>query len=151
MSLLSLSPLLSSLFISYANKAAAHDSACTAPTPESEEWKALQNSINTLRWENEKLQSENRELLLKLEAAGGPQISRLKESNTTQQDEIESLRKELVEAKDLYDRLAADSGTEKATHKIRISDLEVGLKFYRLRGGRLCSSENPTYRFKGRN
>src|ERR1700759_2409135 len=111
MFLLSLSPLLSSLFVSYANRATSLESASSTPPAESEEWKTLQNSVTTLREENEKLQSENREMLLKLEAAQASQdglrshISSLREVNASQQYEANSLRKELIETKDLYERV----------------------------------------------
>ena len=42
MSLLSSSPLLASLFVSYANQVATLESVVVTPSPESEEWKALQ-------------------------------------------------------------------------------------------------------------
>ncbi|KAF9645581.1 hypothetical protein BDM02DRAFT_3119983 [Thelephora ganbajun] len=131
MSLLSLSPLLSSLFVSYANRAAALESASATPSPESEEWETLQSDIAALREENEKLKSENRELAVKLAAAEASQeafrsqVSSLKEVNTIQQDEIKSLRAELVEAKDVYDLLMTDSSAERAAHQIQISDLEA--------------------------
>ena len=46
MTLLSLSPLLSTLFLSYANRAAALESASATPSPESEEWKELQATVS---------------------------------------------------------------------------------------------------------
>lgn len=132
MFLLSLSPLLSSLFVSYANRAASHESTSSTPL-ESEEWKILQNSITTLREENEKLQSENREIFQKLEAAQASQegsrshISSLGQVNAAQQNEISSLRKELVESKDLYERVMKDCNAEKAAYQTRISGIEVRL------------------------
>ncbi|KAF9642361.1 hypothetical protein BDM02DRAFT_3124627 [Thelephora ganbajun] len=131
MSLLSLSPLLSSLFVSYANRAAALESASATPSPESEEWRALQSNIAALREGNEELKSENRELAVKLATAEASQeafrsqVSSLKEVNTTQQGDIKSLQVELVEAKDAYDRLLMNSDAERAAHQIRISDHEV--------------------------
>lgn len=131
MSLLSLSPLLSSLFITYANEVAALEPGSIAPSPESEEWKALQNFVAVLREENEQLKSENRDVVLKLEAAEASQeafrsqILSLKEANTAQQDEIKSLWRELLEVKSQYDQLTTDSTAEKTAHKIRISDLEA--------------------------
>ncbi|KAF9642245.1 hypothetical protein BDM02DRAFT_3273540, partial [Thelephora ganbajun] len=89
--LLSLSPLLSSLFISYADRAVTLQSASVTPSPESMEWKALQSNIAALREENEKLKSENRELAVKLATAEASQeafrsqVSSLKEVNATQQ------------------------------------------------------------------
>ena len=135
MSLLSLSPLLSSLFISYADRAAALEStlesAPTTPSPGSEELKALQVTIIAFREENEKLKLETREMEGKLEAAEASrealrsQVSRLEGVNTTQRDDNESLRAELVETKDRYDRLMVDSNTEWAALQIRVLDLEV--------------------------
>ena len=131
MSLLSLSPLLSSLFISYADRAAVLESASATPSPESEEWKTLQVTISALREENEKLNRETREVVGKLAAAEASQeafrsqVLSLKEVNTTQQDDIESLRAELVEAEDQCDRLVADSNAERAAFQIRVLDLEV--------------------------
>jgi chromosome segregation ATPase len=132
-SLLTLSPLLSSLFISYANRAAALESASATPSPECEEWKSLQTNIAMLREENEKLKLENREMAGGLEAAEASQeafrsqVLSLKEVNTTQQDNIKSLRAELVEARDKYDRLVMDSNAERAAFQIRALDLEVRL------------------------
>ena len=131
MSLLSSSPLLSTLFISYANRAAALESASAAPSPESEEWKALQTTAITLREENEKLKSETREIAGKLKAAEASQeafrsqVTSFKETNTTQQDDIKSLRAELSEARDKHDRLMVDSNEERATLKAQVLDLEV--------------------------
>lgn len=134
MSLLSLSPLLSSLFVSYANRVAALESASATPSPESEEWKALQTTVTALREENEKLRLEAREIAEKLEVAGASQeafrsqIASLKEVNTTQQDDIKSVRAELSEAKDKYDRLKVDSDAEKAALEAQVLDLEVRLE-----------------------
>ena len=131
MSLLSLSPLLSSLFISYADRAAVLESASTTPSSESEEWKILQATISALREENEKLKSETCEVAGKLEAAEASQeafysqVLYLKEVNTAQQDDIRSLRAELVEAKDQRDRLVVDSNEERAALQTRVLDLEV--------------------------
>lgn len=130
-SLLSLSPLLSSLLVSYANRATPHESAST-PSPESEEWNTLRNSITALREENGRLRSENREILLKLEAAEASQggfrshISSLEEVNAAQRNEINSLRRGLVETKDLYERVMKDWNVEKAAYQTRISGIEVG-------------------------
>ena len=135
MSLLSLSPLLSSLFVSYANRVAALESASSTPSPESEEWKTFQTTIAALREDNAELKSENLEVAGRLEAAVASQeafrsqISTLKEANTTQQDDIKSLRSKLAEAKDKYDRLAAASNAERDALQIQVSDLEVGLGF----------------------
>ena len=134
MSLLSLSPLLSSLFISYANRATALELASTTPSPESIEWKVLQTTITALREENEKLKSESRETAKKLEAAEASQeafrsqVSSLKEINAAQQEEIKSLWAELFEAGDKYDRLVEDSSMEKSALQVQVLDLEVRLE-----------------------
>ncbi|KAF9645583.1 hypothetical protein BDM02DRAFT_3119986 [Thelephora ganbajun] len=131
LSLLSLSPLLSSLFISYANRAAIRGSASTTPSSEAEECKALQDAITSLREENEKLKMETREMIRKLEISEASQemlrsqISSLSEANAAQRDDTESLRAELVEAKGNYDRFVADSDAEKAALKVQISGLET--------------------------
>ena len=136
MALLSSSPLLSSLFVSYANRAAALESASSTPSPESEEWKTLQTTIAELREENGELKSENFGVTGKLEAAVASQeafrsqVLSLKEINTTQQDDTKSLRAELAEAEDNYDRFMVDSNTEKASLQVQVSDLEVGARFW---------------------
>ena len=127
--LLSSSPLLASLFVSYANQVTALESVSATPSPESEEWKALQNAITTLEEEIEKLKSENIELTKGLDSAEAfrSQVSSLRAVNATQQDNIESLRVEFTETKETYDRLVVDSNAEKATLQIRVLDLEVCL------------------------
>ena len=133
MSLLSLSPLLSSLFISYATRASAVRSTSSTPPSESDEWKSLQDTITTLQEENEKLKSETREMAARLEAAeisqeeSRSQVSSLKEVNTTQDEDIKSLRAQASEAQHKYDRLVEDSNAEKAALKVQISDLQVSL------------------------
>ena len=131
MSLLSLSPLLSGLFVSYANLAAALESTPATPSPDGEEWKALQATVTSLQRENETLKSDNCEMAEKLGTAKASQdafrsqVSYLKEANTTQQGDVRSLRAELAEARDRHDRLMADSNTERAALQTRILDLEV--------------------------
>ena len=138
MSLLSLNPLLSGLIVTYANRAAVLESTAT-PSPESEDWKALQNSVDMLREENEKLKLENRDMILRLEAAEASRealyslVLSFRGANATQHNEIKTLRKELVEAKGMYDQFVTDSNGEKAAYKIRISDLEVGPRLCWLR------------------
>ena len=133
MALLSSSPLLASLFVSYANQAAALESASATPSPESEEWKGLQNTIITLQEEVKKLKSENLETVEGLEVAEASQeafrsqVLSLKEANTSQEDDIRSLRAELVEVKENYDRLMVDSNAEKSALRTRVLDLEVCL------------------------
>ena len=130
--LLSLSPLLSSLFVSYAGRAATLESVSSAPSPKSEEWKALQANVAALQEENEGLKSENLEVVGKLEAATASheafrsQVSSLREANKTQQDAIQSLRADLVEDREKYDQLVVNSNTERAALQIQVFDLEVG-------------------------
>jgi hypothetical protein len=100
------------------------ESAPTTPSPENEEDEIPQATITALQEENEKLKSEIREMAEKLEAAEASretllsQVSCLKEVNTTQQDDIKSLRAELVEAKDQRDRLIAGSNAESAAPQV---------------------------------
>ena len=132
--LLSSSPLLSSLFVSYANQAAVLNSSSDTPSSECEEWKTLQAVIATSQGEIEKLKSENLEMAGKLKEAAASQeafrsqVSSLKEANTVQQDDIKALREELAETKDKHDRLMVDSNAERATLQIRVLDLEVGTR-----------------------
>lgn len=133
MALLSSSPLLASLFVSYSNRAAALESAFTTPSPESEEWKTLQNTIAMLQEEIKDLKSENLETTEGLKVAEASQeafrsqISSLKEVNTSQQDDIKSLRAELAGVRDKYDRLMVDSSTDKAALQDQVMVLEVRL------------------------
>lgn len=132
MSLLSLSPLLSSLFISYANRATALEST-SAPSPNSEVWKALQATVAALREENEKLKSETREMTGKLEAAEASQeashsqVSSLEKVNATQQDDVKHLQAELFGTKDKYDRLVVDLNMQTAALQAQVLDLEVSV------------------------
>ena len=127
MSLLSLSPLLAGLFLSYANRAAA------ASSPESEERKALRETIITLLEENQRLKSETREMVRKLRAievsqeAFRSRVSSLKEANATQQGNINSLREELVGIEDEYDRFMVDSNADKAALRVQVLELDVRL------------------------
>ena len=133
MALLSSSPLLASLFVSYANQAAALESTSATPAPGSKEWEALQNTVSTSQEEIDKLKSENAEMAEGLKAATGSQeafrfqVSSLKEVNTTQENEIKSLRAEVIEAREKHDQLMVDSNAEKTALQIRILDLEVRL------------------------
>lgn len=126
--------MLSSLFVSYVNRAAALESTTAAPSPDSEDWKNLRAKITPVREENEKLKSENREVVRKLEAAIASQealrsqVLSLMEVNTTQHDDIKSLRAELIEAKDKYHRFMVDSNAASAGLQVRILDLEVGTR-----------------------
>ena len=134
--LLSSSPLLSSLFVSYASRAAALESASSAPSPESEEWKSLQSAIAALREDNERLKSYNLEMTGKLGVAVASQeafhyhASSLKEVTTSQQGDIQSLQADLVEARGKYDQLVVDSNAERAALRIQIFDLEVGARIW---------------------
>jgi len=133
MSLLSLSPLLSSLFISYANRTAALESASATPSPESEDWKALQATVAALREKIDELESENRDMAGKLEAAAGSQeafralVAVLKEDAEIQQDGFRILTHQCTEGNDRYNRLVAESTAEKATLHAQILDLEVSI------------------------
>ena len=135
MTLLSSSPLLASLFVSYANQAAALESTFTTPSPGGEELRSLQNTIVILQERIEKLTSENLEAAEGLEAAAASQeafrsqVSFLKDVSVTQQDGIKTLRVELSEAEGKYDRLLADSNAERATFQTRVLGLEVRLGF----------------------
>ena len=129
--LLSLSPLLSSLFVSYANRAAVLGSVSATPSLGSEEWKTLQDSITALREENEKLRLDNLGVVGELRSSAASQeafrsqVSSLKEVNTAQQENIKNLREELAEAEGKYDRLMVDSNAETAALQIQVLDLEV--------------------------
>ena len=128
------SPLLASLFVSYANQAAALDSATATPTSESDEWKALENTIATLQEEVDRLKPENVEMTKSLEASAASQeafrsqVSTLKEVNTTQLGDIKTLRAELFEARRTRDQLLVDSESERESLQTRISELEVSLR-----------------------
>ena len=131
MALLSSSPLLASLFVSYASKAATLE--CVTPSTETEERKALENTISTLQGEIDKLRPENVKMTEGLEAATASleafrsQVISLKEVNVAQQQDINSLRAELLEYKDKHSRLVEDSKAEKDALRVTISDLEVRL------------------------
>jgi len=147
MAILSSSPLLASLFVSYADQAAALESASATPSPESEEWKSLRNTVATLQEEIEKLKSENLEMAEGLEGSVASreafcsQVLSLKEANAAQQDDIKTLRAELIEAKGKYDRLLVDSSAEKAVFQARVLDLDVRLE------SRLMGQIDHAYRY----
>ena len=136
MSLLSLSPLLSSLFISYANRVVALESASATPSPDSEEWETLQVTIAALREENGKLESENCEMAGKLEAAAASQeafrtlVMTLKEDAETQLDGFRMLTQQCTETNDKYDRFVAKSATEMTSLQAQILDLEVSARIF---------------------
>ena len=133
MSLLSLSPLLSTLFISYANRTAALELASATPSPESEDRKTLQTTVTALREKNDKLESENRDMAGKLEAAASSQeafrnlVAALKEDVKDQQDGFRTLTEQYTEGSDRYNRLVAESTTEKAAFQAQVLDLEVSI------------------------
>lgn len=130
LSLLSLSPLLSSLFLSYARRASGHGSASATASADSEEWKVLQNTIKSLREENEKLRVNSREMIRKLEMSEASQamlrsqVSSVNEANGTYRDDINTLRAELIELRIKYGRILKDSEAEKNALKVQISDIE---------------------------
>jgi len=136
MSLLSLSPILSSLFISYANRIATLESAPATPSPESEDWKALQDTVAALREKNDKLESENRDMVGNLATATSSQeafrtlVAALKEDAAIQQDDFRMLRQQCVEGTDRYNRLVAESNSEKAAFQAQILDLEVSTRIW---------------------
>jgi small-conductance mechanosensitive channel len=135
LSLLSLSPLLSSLFVSYASRAGARGPGSATASADSEEWRALQDTITSLREENEKLKLEAREVVRKLEMAEASQemlrsqVSSLDETNATHREDIRFLQTELVEVKEKYNRVVTDSDAEKGALRVKVSDLEVGLEW----------------------
>jgi len=134
MSLLSLSPLLSSLFVSYANRVVALESASATPSPESEEWKTFQTTIATLREENSKFESENREMATKFEAAMasqeafGAQVATLKEDIEIQQDRFRVLTERCAEDNGKYNQLLVESNAEKTAFQTQVLDLEVSTR-----------------------
>ena len=129
MTLLSSSPLLASLFVSYANQAVALESF--TPSIESEEWKMLENTVSGLQREIDKLKPENLEVKDRLTAAAASleafrsQVASLKEINVAQQHDTDSLRAELFESKGKYDRHVEDLSSERDTLRSMVSDLEV--------------------------
>lgn len=129
MTLLSSSPLLASLFVSYANQAAVLESS--SPSTESKEWKALESAVSRLQDEISKLKPENLEMTARLAAAAASleafrsQVSSLKEVNVAQKHDISSLRAELFKSQDKYNRLVENSNTERGLLHHAISDLEV--------------------------
>lgn len=105
MALLSSNPLLTSLFVSYANRAAALES--NVPSTEAEDWEVLENTISVLVQEEiGKLKPENVNITERLEVATASleafrsQVASLKEATETQWQDIDSLRAELFGSKD---------------------------------------------------
>jgi len=136
MSLLSLSPILSSLFISYANRIVALESASATPSPGSEDWKALQDTVAALREKNEKLESENRDVVGKLATATSSQeafrtlVAALKEDAAIQRGDFRRLTQQCADGSDRYNRLVAESTAEKAAFQAQILDLEVSTRIW---------------------
>jgi len=136
MSLLSLSPLLSSLFVSYANRVVALESASSTPSPESEEWRTFQTTIATLREENSKFESENCEMATKLEVAIASQeafrtqVAALKEDVEVQQDRYWVLAERCSESNDKYNQLVVESNAEKTAFQAQVLDLEVSSRIW---------------------
>jgi hypothetical protein len=129
MALLTSSPLLSSLFVSYANQAAALETS--TPSAESGEWEALEDTVFKLQEEVYELKSENLEMIESLAAATASlkafrsQVTSLKEMNVAQKLDIGSLRAENFEFKSKYDQLMEKSNDEKDALQNSISDLKV--------------------------
>lgn len=123
-SVLSSSPLLSGLFISYVNRAVALESTSATSSPKSEEWGTLRATITSSRDENEKLRSEAREVAEKLRVAEVSreafcsQVSSLKEVNATQQNDIKHLWAALFGTEDKYDQLVVDSNARAAALQV---------------------------------
>ena len=90
-------------------------------------------AYSTLQGEIDELRSENLKMIMDLEAAAASlgafrsQVVSLEEANVAQQQEINSLREELLESKDKHSRLVEDSKAEQDALRSTISDLEVSL------------------------
>jgi len=110
MSLLSLSPLLSSLFLSYANRAAVIESASA---PDSRGLKALQNTIAVSQEEIEKLKAENLETVGRLEAAAASERKALQAIITALREENEKLKSE---SRGMAGRLEAAEASQEVLH-----------------------------------
>ena len=119
MLLLSSSPMLASLLLSYSNRT------------ETERRRSFRGTIIKLLEENQRLKSEAIGVVQRLKATKASQkvvrsqVLSLKEASTTQQDTINSLREELDEVEDKYDRLMTDANAEKAALHVQVLDLEV--------------------------
>lgn len=128
-SLLSLNSSLSSLLISVSRRVVVLESAAsTTPPPESEEYKCLQTILTVLREENRELKQEARDKRDSAEAsqeAFRSRVSSLERANTDQQDDITSLRAELLETRTQHAQLMVDSNTEVTALQVQVVDLEV--------------------------
>ena len=86
-----------------------------------------------LQGEIDELRSENLKMRMDLEAAAASlgafrsQVASLEEVNVAQQQEINSLREELLQSKDKHSQLVEDSKAERDALRSTISDLEVSL------------------------
>ncbi|KAF9781848.1 hypothetical protein BJ322DRAFT_249511 [Thelephora terrestris] len=127
--LLSSSPLLSSLFVSYANQAAATQSA--TPSTEAEERKALEHTISTLQEDIDKLKPENLKMTKNLEVATASldafrsQVASLKEVISQQQRDLDSLRADQSESKEKCKQLVKDLNVERDNFQSTTSDFAV--------------------------
>ena len=90
-------------------------------------------AYSTLQGEIDELRSENLKMIMDLEAAAASlgafrsQVVSLEEAKVAQQQEMNSLREELLESKDKHSRLVEDSKAEQDALRSTISDLEVSL------------------------
>ena len=129
--LLSLSPLFSSLFISYANRTAALELATSTPSHERKDRKTLQATVAALREKNDELESENHDMAGKSEAAAGSQeafrtlVAALKEDVEDRQNGLRTLKEQYAEGNGRYSRLVIESAAEKAVFQAQVLDLEA--------------------------
>ena len=127
--LLSSSPLLSGLFVSYANRAAALRSSVLST--ENEGRKALESVVSRLREEIDELKLEKLEMAERLAVtmasieAFRSQVTSLKEVRVAQQRDVDSLQAELFEFEGRYNQLAESSNAEREALRTMVSDLEV--------------------------
>lgn len=138
MALLSSSPLLAALFVSYANQAAALEAS--TPSVESEEWKALENNTSRLQEEVGGLKLENLGMTERLAEAAASleafrsQVVSLREVNSAREHQVNSLRAELIESREKYNRLLESSNAERNTLQNLVSDHEVCFVPYPITG-----------------
>jgi small-conductance mechanosensitive channel len=119
MLLLSSSPMLAALLLSYSSRT------------ETEKRIAFRETIIKSLEENQRLKSEAVGMARRFRAAAAAQktvrsqLSSLKGVSMVQQDAIASLREQLDQVEDRYDRLMVGSNAEKAALHVQILDLEV--------------------------
>ena len=124
MLLLSSSPMLASLLLSYSSRT------------EAEKRRYFRETVIKLLEENQRLNSEAIGMVQKLRIAKASQktvrsqVSALKEVSETLHDTIYSLREELDEVENKYDRLMVCSNAEKAALHVQILGLEVHCQPY---------------------